>query len=138
MTTQIIRIDSDTAARWCKSLDLSTFERRAMDYCFVMSELMWAGTIDGKLAAVWGLIPATIMSNQAYLWLYTTDVLKEHSFILVRHSQLVMEEMLKAYPSIVGHAVVGNNKAIRWLKWLGAKFGDPQGDGLPFRINRSG
>jgi hypothetical protein len=61
-----------------------------------------------------------------------------HEFVLVRHSQIVMKEMLKDYPCICGHAVVSNHKAIRWLKWLGAKFEPPWGGGLPFRIMRNG
>jgi hypothetical protein len=46
--------------------------------------------------------------------------------------------MLKDYPCICGHAVVSNHKAIRWLKWLGAKFEAPWGGGLPFRITSNG
>jgi hypothetical protein len=111
-----------------------------MGYCFDMSSAIWVGLIDDQLACIWGLIPPSLMSNQAYLWLYTTDVIKEHQFILVRHSQLVMEEILKRYKSVVGHVLVGkgDSKSVRWLKWLGAKFGEPDGQGVPFRIVRNG
>jgi hypothetical protein len=119
-------------------LKLSSQDRAAMDYCSLMSVSMWAGIIDGELAAMWGLMPPTVLSTQAYLWLYTTEALDGHEFILVRHSQLIMKEMLKEYPCICGHAVVSNYKAIRWLKWLGAKFEAPWGGGLPFRITSNG
>jgi hypothetical protein len=111
-----------------------------MGYCFDMSSAIWVGLIDEQLACIWGLIPPTLMSNQAYLWLYTTDVIKEHQFILIRHSQLVMEEILKRYKSVCGHVVLGNgdSKSVRWLRWLGAKFGEPEGRGVPFRITRNG
>jgi hypothetical protein len=99
-----------------------------------MSVSIWAGLINGELAAMWGLMPPTVLSNQAYLWLYTTEALEGHEFVLIRHSQLVVKEMLREYSSICGHAVVSNHKAIRWLKWLGAKFEAPLGGGLPFRI----
>jgi hypothetical protein len=117
-----------------QKLKLSASDRAAMDYCSLMSVSMWAGIINGKLAAMWGLMPPTVLSTQAYLWLYTTEALTGHEFVLIRHSQLVMKEMLKDYPCICGHAVVSNHKAIRWLKWLGAKFEAPYGGGLPFRI----
>ena len=45
---------------------------------------------------------------------------------------------LRQYPSVVGHAIIGSTKSIRWLKWLGAKFGAPQGTAIPFRITRHG
>ena len=135
--TKIERIDPAQAREYIKSLVLTQEERWGMDYCLTLSMFMWAGLIDDKLACLWGLIPPTLMSNQAYLWLYTTNAITGHEFVLVRHSQLVMEEMLKEYPTICGHAIAGADKSIRWLKWLGAKFGEPQGKGIPFRIVRS-
>jgi hypothetical protein len=126
------------AHRLIGTLEFSDMEEKTMNFCLSMSAHMWAGFVDDKLACIWGVIPPTLMSDQAYLWLYTTDVIKEHQFLLVRHSQMVIEDILKEYPSIVGHAMLGSSKSIRWLKWLGAKFGQPQGTGIPFRITRHG
>ena len=136
--TKIERVEPAQAAEYIKTLVLTQEERWAMDYCLQLSMFMWVGLIDDKLACIWGLIPPTLMSNQAYLWLYTTNVITGHEFVLVRHSQLVMEEMLQEYPTICGHAIAGADKSIRWLKWLGARFGEPQGKGIPFRITRNG
>ena len=98
------------------------------------SSRLWVGIIDEKLVCCWGLIPPSFLSDTAYLWLYTIDGFDEHIFIFIRKSQRAVEEILKAYPVIVGHCVVGHDKSIRWLRWLGAKFGEPQGQLLPFRI----
>jgi hypothetical protein len=136
--TLIERLDPFSAQKYLSTLELSKQDRAAMDYCSLMSVSMWAGLINGELAAMWGLMPPTVLSNQAYLWLYTTEAMEGHEFILVRHSQMVVKEMLKEYPSICGHAVVSNHKAVRWLKWLGAKFEHPIGGGLPFRITNNG
>jgi len=136
--TEIKKLNMEEAMACANSLDLTKVDREAMHYAIFLSSVIWGGYIDGRLACIWGLIPPTILSQQAYLWLDTTDVVNGHEFVLVRHSQLVVEEMLKEYPSIVGHAIVDNHKAIRWLKWLGAKFGEPQGQGLPFRISTHG
>jgi hypothetical protein len=126
------------AKRIIEGLDFTPIEGKTMDFCLLMSSYIWAGHIDNKLACIWGVIPPTLMSEQAYLWLYTTDVIKEHQFTLVRHSQLVIDEILKEYSSLVGHVIMGHDKSMRWLKWLGAKFGEPQGTGIPFRITRHG
>jgi len=134
--TLIERINTARAKEIVKVLVLSETDAKVMDCSLAMSVVMWAGFIDGQLACLWGVIPPTLMSTQAYLWLYTTDVIKEHQFILVRHSQLVIDELLTEYESIVGHATIGASKSIRWLKWLGAKFGEPQGTMVPFRISR--
>jgi hypothetical protein len=134
--TRIRRISNHEAEELLKVIELDDVGQKTMDFCLLMSTVIWAGFINDKLACIWGVIPPTLMSSQAYLWLYTTDVIKGHEFILVRHSQLVIDEVLKEYPSIVGHALMGAEKSIRWLKWLGAEFGYPQGTGIPFRITR--
>jgi hypothetical protein len=134
--TEIRQISNREAEELLKVIELDDVGQKTMDFCLLMSTVIWAGFIGGKLACIWGVIPPTLMSSQAYLWLYTTDVIKGHEFILVRHSQLVIDEVLKEYPSIVGHALMGADKSIRWLKWLGAEFGYPQGTGIPFRISR--
>src|SRR5579872_77904 len=76
------------------------------------------GLIDGKIACVWGLIPPTILSEQAYLWLITTDIIAEHKFLFVRNAQRYVEEALKQYPELIGE--VGPASAVRWLKTRGA------------------
>jgi hypothetical protein len=47
-----------------------------------------------------------------------------------------MERMLERNPIIIGHVKVGDERAKKWLKWLGAKFGEYDGWGLPFRIEK--
>jgi hypothetical protein len=136
--TEIKKVSNTEARRHALALNLGEEEWKAMDFALLMSTVIWAMFIDKKLACLWGLIPPTLMSHQAYLWFYTTDVIVEHQFVLVRHSQMAIEEILKDYPSIVGHATMGADKSIRWLKWLGAEFGPPQGTGVPFRITRDG
>lgn len=134
----IEQVGADRARALAKTLVMTESEQKGMEFCYLMSTAIWVGLIDGDLACMWGLVPPSFLSNQAYLWLYTTNVIKEHQFVLVRHSQRVMEELLQEYPIIVGHATVGDRKAIRWLRWLGAEFGYPQGTGLPFRIQKHG
>src|SRR5881392_2422794 len=103
--TEIKKVDAAQAEKYVEMLSLDDRERAAMDYCLVMSANMWIGLVDGGLMCIWGLIPPTLLSNQAYLWLYTTDLLKKHQFVLVRHSQLVIKEALKEYSSVCGHAI---------------------------------
>lgn len=102
--------------------------------CIQYSQEVRFGLIDGEVACVWGLMPPTLLSNQAYLWLFTTDIVAEHKFLFVRHSQLWIEQALKAYPEIIGVCFQNNYSARRWLKWLGAEFGEVQGNRIPFTI----
>lgn len=105
-----------------------------------LNEALWRsievryGLVDGKVACIWGLIPPTLLSQTAYLWLLTTDIIAENKFLFIRHSQRYIEEALKQYPEIIGDTVISNTPAIRWLKWLGAEFGESSGLRLPFVI----
>ena len=98
------------------------------------STRVWVGMDNGKIAAFWGIMLPTLISDRAYLWLYTTPALDNHKFVFVRQSQVWIKETLKEFPLIVGHALAGEDKSIRWLKWLGAKFLHPEGRLIPFEI----
>lgn len=79
------------------------------------------GYVDDKLACMWGLIPPSLLSETAYLWLLSTDLVQEHKFLFVRHSQRWIEETLIRYPVIVGD-MIDNPSTRAWLRWLGAEF----------------
>lgn len=104
--------------------------------CLHVSIAIYAGYVDGEVACIWGLVPPSLMSDRAYLWLLTTELVKDHQFVFVRASQRAMEKMLEEYSEIVGHTNVNNDRGIRWLKWLGAEFQEPKGLAIPFIIRR--
>src|SRR5262245_38176989 len=102
-----------------------------------LSTYCWFGEIDGKVTCIWGLISPTVLSDDAYLWLDVTEHFAGNEFLFVRHSQRVVKSMLEDYPRIIGHCAIDNPKAIRWVKWLGGRFGEPEGFRLPFTIRRA-
>lgn len=104
--------------------------------CLYRSSVRCVGYVDDKPACVWGLIPRTILSNQAYLWLLTTEIAAEHKFLLVRYSQLFVEQALQSYATLYGHVEAGNFRAKRWLRWLGAEFGESDGKKIDFTIRK--
>lgn len=96
----------------------------------------WVCTIDEHPVAAWGLVPPTFMADRAYLWLYSTSAVDNHKFAFVRRSQIVMDEMKKLYPHIYGVCKLDDYRAHRWLRWLGARFGEPNSmpGFIPFSI----
>lgn len=115
---------------------LSEYDLHQLDTCLMFTAAVRAGYNDGKLICVWGLIPPTLLSEQAYLWLYTTQELRGHEFLFVRHSQLAVEQMLEEYPIITGHCRVAEERSVRWLQWLGAEFAEPVNGIAAFVIQR--
>jgi len=106
--------------------------------CIKSSEIWWAGFVDDRVACVWGLVRPSILVNSAYLWLITTDLVKEHTFMFVRRSQIEVAKMLEVCDEIIGDCILGDYRAMRWLRWLGAEFSDPVGGRVPFRIVKHG
>ncbi len=113
---------------------LSEREASMMDYCHKLGQV-YAGLIDDKFVCCWGLIPGSFVSNQAYLWMWSQGPIT-HQFTFIRRSQIQVQEMLKRYPTIVGHCKRSSRSAQRWLKWLGAEFEPTTGDVLSFTIRR--
>lgn len=107
-----------------------------MRECLFRSIEIYQGKLDGEVACLWGLIPPTLLSDSAYLWLLTTDIVAEHKFLFIRHSQRYIEEALKHWPTIHGDVIGPNPAARKWLGFLGAEFGQEVGGRLPFTIRR--
>lgn len=136
----IIRVDSHDAIELISHDHLPmlhSLEQQTILRSLDNSTRIWAGLVDERLVAMWGLIPPTLMSDTAYLWLITTKHLQGHEFLFIRHSQRAVESMLEEFPEIVGHTLIANRSAQQWLRWLGAVFGDPIADTVyPFTIKR--
>ena len=102
-----------------------------------VSQVIRIGMVDDVISCIWGLIPPSLVSTKAYLWLLTTDQTQSHQFHLVRHSQIEVARLLDEYDLIIGHCSPKQPKSVRWLRWLGAEFQDPDELGrLPFQIRR--
>lgn len=115
-------------------LPVTLKDQLIIENCFIRSEERWIGTVDGEIACMWGLIPPTILSWSAYIWLYHNRLVEDHKFRFIRHSQLQVKRMLAIYPNIVGDCIAANDTGRKWLKWLGADFGPPDGPLIPFTI----
>jgi hypothetical protein len=110
-------------------------EREIMQRSMANSANVWIGEIEGKVVAVWGLISPTILSDIAYLWLYTTKDMHSHMITFIRQSRRIIKLMLDEFPTLVGHCKIENLRGQQWLRWLGAEFGEPIGDLIyPFTI----
>lgn len=99
------------------------------------SAKVWVGI--GRECEVFGfcgVVPPTLMADCAYLWLYTTPAIEKYKFMFLRHSQIVIREMLSEYQLIVGHTLRNADRSINWLRWLGADYIEADDKFLRFEI----
>jgi len=139
MTASIREATMKDLRDMCASVKMSARDCDIMERWYRNSSHDWAGFWDDKIACVYGVMSPSLMSDEAYLWLITNDLVKDHAFTFVRHSQIVVKELLKSYGLIRGHVQVGQINSIQWLEWLGVKLMRHEivNDLIPFRI-RSG
>jgi len=100
------------------------------DYCAISGEV-WGGWVNDELEAVWGVIPPSFLSDEAYLWLWNLPV--KHPILLARYSRKVIAVLHERWPTLHGHCYLGSS-SFRWLLWLGAEFSQPQASLVPFEL----
>lgn len=116
---------------------LSTDDAQKFASVLSRTQVVYGGFYHNEIKCIWGLITPTLLSNEAYLWLHVlVEDLEDCKFVFVRHSQRVIEELLTDYALITGHCEVGNEQAIEWIRFLGAKFMDPVDGLIQFVIRR--
>lgn len=93
----------------------------------------WIAEDDGKFIGFWGLIPPTLLSVQAYIWLYLLEDVT-HRVSFARKSISAFKALVREFPIVVGHCACTNPSAIRWLKWLGATFNEPKDGFVAFKL----
>lgn len=99
-----------------------------------MSDRTYVGIVDGEIVCVWGVLRQSLLSTRGYLWLLTTEKAEEHKFLLIRWSQRIIENLLKRYSALIGECVIEDERARRWMRFLGATFSHPEGKTIPFQI----
>jgi hypothetical protein len=109
-------------------------ELKVFKHFVSMTTVMWAGFYRHQVKAVWGLIPPVMAADSAYLWLHVIEHVEDCEFLFVRHSQRAVQEALKRFPTIIGHCLVADERAQRWLRWLGAEFEPPTTKAVQFTI----
>lgn len=134
MTVNIGTIEREKAVKFITTADIPREHLGAFHRTLAQTEEFWAGIIDEEVVCIYGIIPPSLASDNAYFWLYTTPALAGNEFIFVRHSQREVENLLKRYPKIVGHTDRRAKQSMRWLRWLGAVFKETEGGLIPFSI----
>ena len=95
----------------------------------------YVGYINGEVACIYGLEAPTILSTtKCFLWLLTTDVVDRNKFEFVRNSEIVIENLLKEYELITGTTHTKDERAFKWMKWLGAVYHGHEKTMVPFYI----
>jgi len=132
--TKVEAVETDALAAVIRGLGIAPAHEEILLRSTKNSTHLWLGTHDETILCFFGLIPPTLLSDVAYLWLYCTPYMCGHTIPLIRHSRRAVRDWLNIYPHIVGHGHSDRPRSLAWLRLLGAEFGEPTGSVIPFEI----
>lgn len=109
---------------------------QAVKLSVLASRKAMSGLVDGKVACIFGIASPTLLSDVGQPWLLGSDLVEQHAKRFLRLSRGWFEQQKGQYFALANLVDARNDKAIRWLKWLGFSLDEPVlfgPDQLPFR-----
>ena len=89
----------------------------------------------GRLVACWGLQVLQFQgenyngekktSYRYIIWALGTNEINHHKKDFIKESTAIIKRWLELYGRLENTVATFNKKAVRWLKWMGAEFGQP-------------
>lgn len=91
--------------------------------------------INGEIVAVFGDAVHCTVNQIGVPWLISTVHVEKYPKAFLQVCKPEVEDMLTRHASLINYVDVRNTVAIRWLKWLGFQFFEPEPYGpygMPF------
>lgn len=114
--------------------------KKELEESIKFSAECWAAfTEDNKPIVIFGrtMIPDR---DGALIWCVGTDRIEDYWYPFLRHSRNILRKWAEEYGTLFNAVADFNTPHMRWLSWLGAKFGNEinvNGETfLPFTIER--
>lgn len=85
--------------------------------------LAFTGWANGEPVAMWGAMPATLLGDMGIVWMVTTDAVDRYQTVFLRQSAPLLAQLHARFPVLRNVVHIENEAAIRWLQWLGFRFG---------------
>ena len=80
------------------------------------SDPLFVGMYGNQVICFVGFIPASLLSDAAYIWMYSTPAVTDHKVMVGRFGRRLIEAARERYPCICGHC----SDSRQWLESLGA------------------
>ena len=86
----------------------------------------WTFRLNGKIAAMWGAVPVSLLSGMAVPWLLTTDEIDKHPKTFIRCCREALIYLSRRYPTLINRVDVRYEKALRWARRMGFEVLSPE------------
>lgn len=92
----------------------------------------WAGTVDDRVACMFGVGPLSLLGGEGCPWLIGGELVGQHAVAFLRRNKAMVVGWSKIFPVMRNAVDVRNTVAIRWLRWLGFTILPP----VPYGVQR--
>ena len=96
---------------------------QALLYGYTNSVLCYTVERNESPIAMFGVVPESLLSDKAYLWLLGSPELKKVKKSFMKQSRYFVNLMLEHYPLLFNFVDIENWASIRWLTWLKCEWG---------------
>ena len=103
----------------------------------ISAECKVALTEDGKVVAIWGVVPGlpSVLGPRLGIgWLLTSDQVDLYPLAFFQETKAQLRELLDRWDGLVNAIWAGHEKALRWARHLGFRVcpAEPAASGAPF------
>ncbi|MEM8838115.1 MAG: hypothetical protein AAGE89_08485 [Pseudomonadota bacterium] len=97
-----------------------------MQVMFDRSDVIRAGLYGGRIAAIYGRAPISVLGGECMPWLASTTLIEEPKVktLFIRHTRSELARLTDGFVLAWNLVHEKNRLAIRWLKWAGFTFDD--------------
>lgn len=107
----------------------------ALAFSLRRSAYAWTALVNGRPEVMFGVADLNLIEGSGAVWLLGTDAVEKYSRIFLRMSRDFRRQLLARYIVLRNFVHADNRVSIRWLEWMGAKFGEPiDWNGHAFRM----
>lgn len=97
----------------------------ALTFSFRRSAVCMTGLVNGRPEVMFGAADLNVLAGVGAPWLLGTDAVERHQVAFLRYSLEWRSQLLGRYAVLRNFVHVRNTVAVRWLEWLGFRFGEP-------------
>lgn len=89
---------------------------------FNMADFRVSSWRDGHILALWGATRKSLISSDGVFWLVASKHAQRHPFLFAKETKRLLGIFDSQYQQLENYVDAGNERIIRWLKWLGFNF----------------
>jgi hypothetical protein len=83
----------------------------------------WAVLVDGRIAAIFGVVSTDILGGVGTAWMLTGPAVEAHPVSFLRTCRRGIAQMLERWPVLTNWVDARYVRSLRWAKWLGFAIG---------------